>query len=183
MKIKLCLMCALVFVLLTLAAPDALACEPCTKDASMNFEATARAADLIIIAQRENFSPDELTYGVGGPENIKVKVIQTLKGETSAAEIVVKSWSGMCPYGIVLNDNKPHVIFLKKSDKIYRAVDMCSVKSYAVEDDAVLFEGQKISVEDFRQRLERLSLTSTLFSSPPFTVLYEVIKGGRDVVC
>lgn len=167
MKIKLCLMFALLFVLFTLTAPEVFACEPCTRDASMNFEATARAADLIIIGRRENFSPDELTHGVGGPETITVKVVQKLKGETSAAEITVKSWSGMCPYGIVLNDNKPHVIFLKKSDKTYRAVDMCSVKSYAVEDDAVLFEDQRISVEDFRQRLQRVSQTSTLFSPPP----------------
>ena len=183
MKIKLCLMFALLFILFTLTAPAAFACEPCTKDASMNFEATARAADLVIIAQREDFSPDELTHGVGGPENIKVKVIRTLKGETSAAEIMVKSWSGMCPYGIVLNDNKPHVIFLKKSEEMYRAVDMCSVKSYAVEDDAVLFEGRKISVEDFRQRLQRASLTSALFTSPQFSVLYGVIKGGQNAVC
>jgi len=75
MKIKLCLLCALLFVLFTFSEREALACEPCTPEASINFEGTARAADLIIIGQREDFSPAELTHGVGGPDTIKVKII------------------------------------------------------------------------------------------------------------
>jgi len=81
----------------------------------------------------------------------------------------------MCPYGIVLNDNEQHVIFLRKSDKMYRAVYDCSIKSYEVKDDAVLFEGQRISIADFRLRIQGMSRTSTLFNSQQFAVLYKII--------
>ncbi|HYO90527.1 MAG TPA: hypothetical protein VEQ40_02780 [Pyrinomonadaceae bacterium] len=122
----------------------------------MKFEETARKADLIIIGQRDDFKPDELTHGTFGPENILVNVRRVLKGEEGRDEITVKSWSGMCPYGIIINDNLPHVIFLKKSGDTYHAVDMCSVKDYLIKDDMVEFEKQKIPVEDFRLKLERV---------------------------
>lgn len=135
---------------------EAYACEPCLKEKSMQFEETARAADLILIVQRNDFSPDELTHGIAGPETIKVKVLQKLKGEVSNAEITLKSWSGMCAYGIVLNDNLEHVVFLKKSGNLYHTVAICSVKSYAVKDGMVQFDTEKIAVEDFRVKLEKL---------------------------
>lgn len=172
---------ALILFALTLGAREARACEPCTKEASMQFEETAKASDLIIIGQRDDFSPDELSHGIGGPETIKVKVRRMLKGKESLEEISVKSWSGMCPYGIILNDNLPHVIFLKKSGETYRAVDMCSVKDYVVKDGMVEFDKQKISVEDFQLKLEKLGLRndpdagSSLFSN-----LYRMIVVGGE---
>ncbi|MCA1558112.1 MAG: hypothetical protein LC731_06185 [Acidobacteria bacterium] len=123
----------------------------------MNFEETAKASDLIIIGQRDDFSPDELTHGTFGPETIKVKVRRVLKGEEARAEISVKSWSGMCPYGVIINDNLEHVIFLKKSGETYRAVDMCSIKDYTIKDGVVEFGKEKISVEDFQSKLSKLS--------------------------
>ena len=147
---------ALILFSFSFTTTSALACEPCTKDSSMQFKATARAADLIIIGQRDDFSPEELTHGVGGPETIRVKVRRVFKGEESREEISIKSWSGMCPYGIILNDNAEHVIFLKKSGDTYRAVDMCSVKDYAVKDGMVEFGKEKIAVEDFQLKLQNL---------------------------
>ena len=184
MKRKLFVIPALILFSLTLNLGEARACEPCTKDASMQFEETARRSDLIIIGQRDDFSPDELTHGVGGPENIKVKVARVLKGKESREEITVKSWSGMCPYGIVINDNLPHVIFLKKSGETYRAVDMCSVKDYIIKDNMVEFGKQKISVEDFQLKLEKLGLQNSPDSgSSLFANLYRIIVGGETPGC
>jgi hypothetical protein len=122
----------------------------------MNFEETARAADLIIIGQREDFRPDELTHGTFGPENIKVKVRRVLKGKEEQSEITVKSWSGMCPYGVILNDNLEHVIFLKNSGETYRAVAECGIKDYTIKEGVVEFGKEKISVEDFVSKLRAL---------------------------
>ncbi|HKS26441.1 MAG TPA: hypothetical protein VJS44_01415 [Pyrinomonadaceae bacterium] len=147
---------ALILFSLAFTVREARACEPCTKDASINFEETARRADLIIIGQRYDFRPDELKHGTFGPENIRVQVRRIFKGEEGRDEITVKSWSGMCPYGVILNDNLPHVIFLKKSGDTYHAIDMCSVKDYLIRDDVVEFGKQKISIEDFRMKLEKV---------------------------
>jgi hypothetical protein len=155
---KLLLIPALMLFSLLLMQTEARACEPCTKDASMKFEETARNADLIIVGQRYDFSPQELTHGTFGPEYIKLKVVRVLKGQVSQEEITVKSWSGMCPYGIILNDNSQHVVFLKKQGDHYRAVAECSVKSYAVKDGVVEFEKEKITIEDFKSRLEGMGL-------------------------
>jgi hypothetical protein len=183
MKRRLFIIPALVLLLLTLGLSEARACEPCTKEASMQFEATARAAELIIIGQRDDFSPDELTHGVG-PATIKLKVVRVLKGRERMEEITVKSWSGMCPYGVIINDNLQHVIFLKKSGGMYVTVDMCSVKDYTIKDGQVEFGKQKISVEDFKLKLDKLgSQDNAGPRSSLFSNLYRIIAGGETGVC
>lgn len=184
MKRRLLIIPAMILFSLTLGVSEARACEPCTRDASMQFEQTARASDLIIIGRRDDFSPDELTHGVGGPEVIKIKVRRVLKGKEDSQEITVKSWSGMCPYGIILNDNLEHVIFLKKSGEMYRAVDMCSVKDYTIKDDKVEFGEQNIPIEDFRLKLEKLGVLDTGGpGSGIFSNLYRIVAGGERGVC
>jgi hypothetical protein len=158
----------LFIISLSLNTSTALACQPCLAEKSMKFEETARTADLILIGQRTDFSAEEMKTGIG-PATIKVKIIKALKGEASKDEIVVKSWSGMCPYGIVINDNTQHVIFLSKIEKRYYAVATCSVKTYDVKDGQVDFEGEKLSLEDFELKLravlsrnpERVALSSS----------------------
>jgi hypothetical protein len=181
---KLLLIPALILFSLLLMKDEAAACEPCTKDMSMNFEATARGADLIIVGQRYDFSPDELTHGTFGPENIKLRIVRVLKGEETRQEITVKSWSGMCPYGIIINDNSEHVVFLKKNGENYRAVAECSVKSYAVKDGMVEFEKEKITLEDFRLKLEGLGLSNKAAApSGLFSAFYRMIVGGETRIC
>jgi hypothetical protein len=181
---KLLLVPALILFSVMLLPGEARACEPCTKDASQKFEETARASDLILVGQRDDFSPDELTHGLGGPENIKLKVVRVLKGTEERAEVTVRSWSGMCPYGIILNDNSQHVVFLKKSGDNYRAVDMCSVKDYAVKDGVVEFGKEKITIEDFKSKLETQGLMdSAARASVVFSTFYRIIVGGKAGVC
>jgi hypothetical protein len=182
MKRRLFIIPALVLLWLALPLNEARACEPCTKDASMNFEETARSSNLIIIGQRDDFSPDELTHGVGGPETIKLKVLRVLKGKESREEITVKSWSGMCPYGVIINDNQQHVVFLKKTGETYRAVDMCSVKDYSIKDGMVEFGDQKIPVGDFQLKLQELGSQDSP-GSGLFSNLYRIIAGGGQGVC
>jgi hypothetical protein len=184
MKRALFIIPALMLFSITFGLSEARACEPCTREESMQFEETARNSDLIIIGQRGDFTPDELTHGVGGPENIKVKVRRIFKGEEGREEITVKSWSGMCPYGIIINDNLPHIIFLKKSGETYRAVSMCSIKDYAVKDGEVEFGQQKISLEEFQLKLEKLGLRDNPGSGPSlFSNLYRMIAGGETRGC
>lgn len=182
MKRKLFIIPALILFSFALNLGEARACEPCLKEKSMQFEETARASDLIIIGSRTDFSPEELKVGIG-PETIKVKVVRVLKGAVGKEEIKVKSWSGMCPYDIVLIDNLPHVIFLKKSGELYTAVDKCSVKDYTIKGDMVEFGTETISVKDFQLKLERLGLQSSGVSSGFFSILYRIIIGGEEGVC
>jgi hypothetical protein len=167
---------ALILFSLTLGLSEARACEPCSKEASMNFEQTARAADLIIIGGRDDFSPAELKNGVG-PENIELKIARLLKGRESRDRITVRSWSGMCPYGVVINDNEQHIIFLKKSGETYRAVDDCSVKYYTIKEGMVEFGKQRIRIEDFELRL-RVTGAEGGLSSVFFSILYRISVGG-----
>jgi hypothetical protein len=184
MKIKLFVITALVLFSLAISVSEARACEPCTRDASLKFEETARRADLIVLGRRDDFSPEELTHGVGGPANIKLKVSRVLKGEEAREEITVKSWSGMCPYGIVINDNLEHVVFLKKSGETYVSVAECAVKYYDVKDGQVEFEKQKIAVEDFEIKLREIGLRKSDSSdSGVFPALYRVIVGGKALDC
>lgn len=180
MKRALLIIPVLILSMFALGQQTVRACEPCSKELSKGFEATARAADLIVIARRDDFTPDELKNGTFGPEMIKLNIVQVLKGTESRAAISAKSWSGMCPYGIIINDNLEHVIFLKKSGETYRAVDDCSVKSYKVKDGVVEFEKQKISIEDFRQKLEQLGqqASGNPAGSSLFSNLYRMIVGG-----
>lgn len=184
MRRRLFIITALILFSFSVTATSALACEPCTRDSSMQFEETARRADLIIIGQRDDFSPDELTHGVGGPETIRVKVRRVFKGEETREEVSIKSWSGMCPYGIILNDNAEHVIFLKKAGDDYRAVDMCSVKDYAVKDGVVEFGKERIAVEDFQLKLGNTgALSSNDARRGVFALLYSLTDGGETGVC
>jgi hypothetical protein len=174
---------ALILFSLTFGMSEARACEPCTPEASMKFEQTARAAELIIVGQRNDFSPDELRNGVG-PENIKLKIKRVLKGEESKEEITVKSWSGMCPYGVVINDNQQHIVFLKKSNETYRAVDDCSVKYYTIKEGMVEFGKERIPVEDFELKLRELGRESGhRLGLGLFSILYRISVGGEIRVC
>ena len=76
---------------------------------------------------------------------------------TTADKIKLASWYGMCPYGITnINDNRSYMMFLEREEReaIYEAVDWgCSVKAVLVENDAINYKGEKISINEFATRL------------------------------
>ena len=127
------------------------ACEPCLS--TLNFKETVEKSDLIIIGQRTDFSPDEQDSIESFPDSVNVKIIEILKGETNQNQITVNSWNGMCGYGIVVDDKK-YVMLLQERDDIYDAVDFgCSVKTFPVENDLIDFNGDKISIDEFTDKL------------------------------
>ena len=127
------------------------ACEPCPS--TLNFEETVEKSDLIIIGQRTDFSSNEQDSFETLPDSINVKIIEILKGNTNQNQITVNSWDGMCGYGIVV-DNKEYVILLQERDNMYDAVDFgCSVKTFSVDNGLVDFNGDKISIDEFTNKL------------------------------
>jgi hypothetical protein len=127
------------------------ACEPCPS--TLNFQETVEKSDLIVIGQRTDFSPNEQDSFETLPESINVDIIEILKGSTNQNQITVNSWDGMCGYGIVVDD-KEYVMLLQKKDNMYDAVNFgCSIKTFSVDNGLVDFNGDKISIDEFTDKL------------------------------
>lgn len=145
----------LLSIVLVLFSPPAQACEPCLK--ILNLEQTVKAADLIIVGQRTDYSPKEKDRVKRqlGPDTIRVKVREVLKGNLKkGVRIKVNSWDGMCPYGI-LADDKVYVMLLIKRKRVdyWDTVNNgCSRKSFPVEEGQVVLGGDSLSVPDFASK-------------------------------
>lgn len=131
-----------------LSSVGAFACQPC--QSTLTLEQSAGKAELIIVGERLDFSPNEVE-----PQTIKVRVWSILKGKAERKKIVVRSWYQMCPYGIIV-DNQRYVMFLSKSAEMpgmYEAVDGgCGVKTLSVQNKVVLVEGKKMSLAELREK-------------------------------
>ena len=125
-----------------------LACEPCAT--TLDTSASIERADLIIVGQRTDYSVSETQLSVGGPDTVRVKILDVLKGHPAQQnEVVVNAWDGMCDYGIVVDD-RPHVMFLQQRGAIYDAVDYgCGLKALLVENGGVDVDGHRITLETF----------------------------------
>jgi len=148
------------FIVISLLSMPVLACEPCPQNINLNFEQTAQKADLVIIGQKVADGPSTKVHGSqfpGGPEWIKVKVLEILKGNTQDKEIQVKSWYGMCAYGIILNDNKSHVIFLQNGKDQYYAVNSgCAIRTFSVDGNIVNFQETELSKDTQKISIDKL---------------------------
>jgi hypothetical protein len=138
-------------------SPPAFACEPCSN--SLSFDETLSKADLIIIGQKVAEGPrSDFGEGYGGSDWIEVKVIEILKGSIPNKEIKINSWDAMCPYGIVVDDNRNYLMLLQKKatpgeDYQYDSVDSgCAERSYLVENNQIDLDGQKTSLEDLASK-------------------------------
>lgn len=135
------------FTVLLLSA-GAFACQPC--QSTLTLEQSANKAELIIVGERLDYSPKEIQ-----PQTIKVRVLSVLKGKVEHKEIVVRSWYQMCPYGIIV-DNQRYVMFLSKSAEmpgLYEAVEGgCGVKTLSVQRKVVLVEGKRMSLVELRKK-------------------------------
>ena len=138
---------------LTIFAAPLLACQPCRIEDSLNLKQTIEGADLIAVGNRifDKSKPLEKE-----PSLIKVQFNRILKGKVSENQARVKSYSGMCPYGIVLPDAGDYVLFLSAlgDENLWGAVDRCSVKSLKLsgkKDKTVLLDNgaTKISLDEF----------------------------------
>ena len=150
-----CLVLALSFV------ATSFACTPCPKE--LTFNETVKETNLIIIGKKifegpstkydENPAGPASPTSPGGPDWIKVAILEVLKGETNQKEITVNSWNGMCAYGIIVDDGTYVILLEKGGDQYYEVHAGCGAKTFLVENDKVGFYGEKISVDDFVSKL------------------------------
>ena len=127
------------------AAVSGWACEPCAT--TLDADASIERAELIIVGQRADYSARETQLSVGGPDTVRVKVLQVLKGQPAQDEVVVNAWDGMCDYGIVVDD-RSYVMLLQQRGAIYDAVDYgCGLKALLVENGGVDLDGHRITLE------------------------------------
>jgi len=153
---------------LLLATPGSgWACEPCASE--LNAEESMRAADLIIVGQRIDYTPAEMQQWQRqeGPGVITVRILNVVKGREGRQTITIHSWSAMCPYGIVVDD-QPYVMLLertaeKTSASDYGAVnDGCAVKTFHIDHESVELveiDGTRLSLmslEEFRRYVTSL---------------------------
>ena len=141
--------CLKIVSMVLLSCVGGFACQPC--QSTLTLEESAGKAELIIVGQRPNFSPNEVR-----PESIRVRVVSILKGKPQKRVIVVRSWyRRVCPYGIVVDDQR-YVMFLTKSVEMpgkYEAVEEgCGVKTLAVRNNGVLVDEKKMSLAELREK-------------------------------
>ncbi len=121
-------MCVLI---LSTSASAALACEPCLAEKSLTLEQSITQADLIVVGYRVDLPTKQGQEG-DTPQQIKVQAMRVLRGSVKDNQITIRSYSGMCPYGVVLEDRAEYVLLLRGDGGIYSAVDRCSVKAMRV---------------------------------------------------
>jgi len=148
------LICLMLTMLIAIAimATSAIACQPC--QSKLDFEQSLQQADLVIVGKRIDYDPEEKM-----PSRIKVKIIKVLKGEIKEAQIEVKSWYGMCGYGIVVDDQIYVMILIKSSEMqgVYTTVNTgCSVTQLLVKSNKVSVDGKNMSIEDISKIINTL---------------------------
>lgn len=112
-----CLFAGVLFLVVG-PGPAAQACQPC-RDV-LSRKDTAARAELTVIG-RPLDSPFQ-----GQPASVRVKLLQVIKGEMQADSIRVRSWYGMCRYGLAL-ENGVYLLFLQKTADVYEPVEQgCS---------------------------------------------------------
>jgi hypothetical protein len=112
------------------------ACSPC--DDRLSLTATARRADLVVVAVRVG---DEQALD-GGQHSVTYApfdVREPLKGTPSASRIMVATQYGMCSYGVDVEAMVPSLLFLEAHDDQYEPVrGGCAVKSLPIVSGKVV---------------------------------------------
>jgi len=152
------------------------ACQPCLKNYS--FDEAVKKADLIILGQKIKAWSDNPKASPNQPEWVEVAVKEVFKGELSAKQVKIHSYYGMCPYGVVLPDDKSYLMLLEKEDDHFRAVYQgCAVNKYLVEDNKVLFEDEKISIDDFVKKIGQGGKREMVKEDNPLGLLIPLLGG------
>ena len=157
---------AAVFVVTGVAGVHA--CEPC--GTTLDLRHSLEKADLVVVAKRPAV-PKQPENPANGPACDELLVEGVLKGEFEGERLRVRSWYGMCPYGIILNEGTYVVLLrkavsheydlarydsecgqaLKRKPELYSAVEEgCAVRHLAVESGSVEAEGVKLTLEEFK---------------------------------
>lgn len=155
-----------------LAPASARACQPC--ESKLDLPRSLAKAELVVVARRAA-GPRQPEGPDGGPPCDELAVEAVLKGDFEGERLWVRSFHGMCPYGIILgggsyvvllgrpsaDDRAYHTADLEgeckaalgRKDGFYVAVELgCAVKSLKVESGAVEAEGVKMTLEEFGEK-------------------------------
>jgi hypothetical protein len=145
--------CLILNILIAIAilATAAIACQPC--QSKLDLEQSLKQADLVIVGKRIDYDPEEKM-----PSSIKVNIIKVLKGEIKETQIEVRSWYGMCGYGIVVDD-QIYVMILRKSFEMkgmHTTVNAgCSVTQLPVKSNRVFVGGKSMSIDDIIEGINK----------------------------
>jgi hypothetical protein len=167
--------------ILTAAGTVAHACEPCLAEKSLNWEQSIKEASLIVVGSR--VGPGIQAPEADQPQQIKVQVERVLRGSVKENQITVHSWSGMCPYGVVLNDKSRYVLLLRDGGEFYNAVAMCSVKAMHIAGG----EEQSTVLDPYaKEELPLAQLLRDYIAPPEYKRVIEFLQylkgsGGPDV--
>ena len=180
---KLCPKIFLCALLLSASASVAWACQPCRTEKSLTLEQSIAQADLIVVGYRLDQLPKP-EEGENTPQQIKIQVARVLRGSVKENQIMVRSYSGMCPYGVVLPDKEHYVLILKArgDGQTYGAVETCSVKALRVTNDAA----QSVTLDEYSK--EQIPLDTLLLeriAMPEYKRVVEMLQylknsGERD---
>jgi hypothetical protein len=168
-------------ILLSACVTLALACEPCLAEKSLNWEQSIREASLIVAGSHA----DAITQAREGdqPQQINVQVMRVLRGSVKENQITVHSWSGMCPYGVVLEDKAQYVLLLRGDGEIYDAVDRCSVKAMRIAGG----KEESVTLDPYaREKLPLAQLLRDYIAPPEYRRAIELLQylksnGSPDV--
>jgi hypothetical protein len=147
---------------------------------SLSLKQTIEQADLIVTGNRIF---DKTESANEEPQLIKVQFARVLKGKARDNQAAVRSFYGMCPYGIVLPDEAPRVLFLSESapENPYGEVDNCSVKTLSLAGD----KGETVTLEDGKTKIsldEFLSERIIRTELKPIVKFLQLLKNGEDKV-
>lgn len=139
------------------------ACEPCLE--VLTLQETIDEADLIVVGKKTADGPSE-DPRFDSPRWIEIEIDNILKGSVSARRIKAGAWSGMCGYGIIIEDDRDYLIFMKGTEDpdMYSSVKQdCGVARFAIENGQIDTGEEKLSVGNFASRygLEIRDVSST----------------------
>src|SRR5687768_13249385 len=156
--------------LVLLACAGVHACEPC--GSTLDLRRSLERAEVVAVVKRPE-RPRQPEEPSNGPACDELLVERVLKGKVEGERLAVRSWYGMCPYGIILGEGTYVVILAGASSSDYDAAEAsvgcdvsrerksglyapvehgCAVRSLRVEAGAVEAEGVKLTLDEFRDK-------------------------------
>ena len=170
------LLCAL---MLGASAATVLACQPCLAEKSLTLEQSIAQADLIVVGYRRIDQRTKPEQEGDTPQQIEVQVTRVLRGSVKENQIKVRSYRGMCPYGVVLPDTEHYVLILKASGdgRTYGAVETCSVKALRVTNDAA----ENVTLDEYTKKTVPLdTLLLEQIAPPQYKRVVELLQYLRS---
>jgi hypothetical protein len=107
--IRLCVFCSFLF-----GAMFSQAC-PAMQASTTALEQIVKKADIVVVGRRlsDSFASADHGSPVDKPEFIFINVDRVLKGKIKEKVLTVKSWDGMCSYGVIMNPGNVAVLSLR----------------------------------------------------------------------